>query len=307
MVNSTASLYTLEMIGKIPDQPTPYAVLGLPVSHSLSPNFQNAAFEHLKIPAKYYAIEVTEEQLPAAVSALKEKKFGGWNCTLPLKVKMAELVDEISPAAQVLGAVNTVLNENGRLTGFNTDAEGWVKAVREDFQADVHDLRIMILGAGGTGRALAIQAALEKCERLVIVNRTLARAEELAGQLAPHFSPDRVLGPRDRLMALPWDENLIAQELNQIDLLVNATSVGLKPSDPPVIPLHILQPHLLVYDTIYSPARTRLLGGASQAGARTANGVTMLLQQGAAAFAIWTGQSAPVPQMRVALERALAK
>lgn len=299
-MSSAATIYNSETFAKIPDRPTPYALLGHPIAHSLSPIFQNAAFDYLKIPARYHLIDVPEEQLPLMVAKLKEKKFPGWQCTLPLKIKMAKLVEKLSPSAQALGAANTVLNDNGKLTGFNTDAEGWVKALKDDFGADVRGLRIMILGAGGAGRALAIQAALEKCERLVLVNRTLERAMELSAQLAPHLGSDR-------LLVLPWDENRIAEELKQIDLLVNATSVGLKASDSPVLAADVLQPHLLVYDSIYRPAKTKLLENAEKIGARTANGVSMLLHQGAAAFTLWTGQAAPLPQMRVALESSLAK
>lgn len=297
-------IFTLENVNRIASAPTPYAVLGYPVTHSLSPSFQRAAFAKLGLDAQYHRIETPQEKLPAVVQAMKAQRFGGWNCTLPLKIDMLGLVDEANDTARTFGAVNTVINDNGKLIGFNTDGEGWVAAIREEFGVDVRDLRILILGAGGAGRGLATQAALEKCQRLVLVNRTASRAQELAKQLEPLIASDRLIGPKARLVALPWDENAIASELTDIDLLVNATSSGLKPGDPHLLPARLLTPNLLVYDTIYKPHRTPLLQSAEQAGARVANGLSMLLHQGAAAFSLWTGQAAPLPEMRAALLKA---
>lgn len=300
-------VFTLETIGQIASTPTPYAVLGYPVTHSLSPSFQRAAFAAVGLAAQYHRIETPQENLPAVVAAMKAQKFGGWNCTLPLKIDMLGLVDEATETAKILGAVNTVINENGRLIGFNTDGEGWVSAIREEFGVDVRDLRVMILGAGGAGRAIATQAALEKCQRLVLVNRTLSRAQELAAQLAPVIHSDKLLGAHARLEAIAWDEEEIGRQLIDIDLLVNATSSGLKSFDPPLLPARVLNPNLLVYDTIYKPNRTKLLLNAEQSGARVANGLSMLLHQGAAAFSIWTGRTAPVAAMRAALQQAAAR
>lgn len=297
-------VFTLETMNLIASAPTPYAVLGFPVTHSLSPSFQRAAFAATGLSAQYHRIETPQENLPAVVAAMKTQKFGGWNCTLPLKIDMLGLVDEANDTARAMGAVNTVVNDGGRLLGFNTDGEGWVAAIREEFGVDVRDMRIMILGTGGAGRGIATQAALEKCERLVLVNRTASRAQELAQQLEPLIASDRLLGPKARLVAIPWDDDAIERELEDIDLLVNATSSGLKPTDPHLLPARLLTPNLLVYDTIYKPHRTPLLQSAEQAGARVANGLSMLLHQGAAAFSIWTGQPAPVSAMRVALQGA---
>ncbi len=280
-------------------------MLGYPIKKSFSRVFQNAAFDALKIPARYYAIETKLEELEQTIIKLKEKNFGGWNCTLPLKIQIMPLLDEISPSAKILGAVNTVVNDRGKLRGFNTDADGWVKAIREDFNVDVRDLRIMILGVGGAGSALATQAALEKCPRLVLVNRTYERAQSLAEKLRTHYSENLSPSTKPRLLAIPWDEQLIAQELSQIDLLVNATSAGMQPSDPPLLSAEILKSHLLVYDTIYQPLETKFLQEARQIGAKTANGLNMLLHQGALAFTLWTGKEAPLAQMREALHSAI--
>ncbi|HSI85227.1 MAG: shikimate dehydrogenase [Candidatus Methylacidiphilales bacterium] len=284
-----------------------YGVLGFPVRHSLSPGFQQAAFDALKLPARYVRVEIPPERFTEAVAELRKRPFAGWNVTLPHKGAMHDAVDELTDSARKLQGVNTVLNDGGRLIGFNTDGEGWIKAIREEFQADIRDLRIMILGAGGAGRALAIQAAIERCERLILVNRTYERVAELAEYLQPAFDRTTLIGPSQRLVALPWDEARIAEEINQVDLIVNATSVGLKAWDAPILPARVLQPHLLVYDTIYKPDPTRLLQEARAAGCRTANGLSMLLHQGAASFAIWTGQTPPLDVMRRTLLKALGR
>lgn len=279
-----------------------YAVVGFPVAHSLSPVFQEAGFRELGIEARYVRVEVEPDGLPSAVEALRGVGFRGWNCTLPHKHTMLELCDELDDSARQLEAVNTVLHEDGRLTGFNTDGQGWVRGVRQDFCVDVRDMRVMLLGAGGAGRALAIQSALEKCERLVLVNRTYEKVEGLARELAPLLDSEKLMGAHERVKAIRWEEDLIAEEIGSMDLVVNATSVGLRAHDPAVLPSRILQPHLLVYDTIYR--RTRLLMAAQEAGARGASGASMLLHQGALAFEIWTGRTAPLAAMRKALVEA---
>ncbi|MEM1059410.1 MAG: shikimate dehydrogenase [Verrucomicrobiota bacterium] len=289
----------LESIGELAPSPALYGVLGHPVAHSLSPGFQTAGFAALDRDAQYVKIDAAPENLPAVVAKMKELGFAGWNVTVPLKNHMHALCDELDEQATLFGAVNTVLHSDGQLLGFNTDGIGWDEAIREDFHVDVGDLRILILGAGGgAGRALSKYAALQHCERLVLVNRTPGKAEELAAELRPVFASDKLEGPHDRCTARPLEPEIIEEELATCDLLVNATSVGLKPTDPPLLPSGVLAPHLLVYDTIYRPARTRLLRDAEARGARVANGLSMLLHQGAAAFSIWTGQEAPLAAMR---------
>ena len=300
-----AKIYSPESLAELNANGQLYGVIGYPVQHSLSPALHAAAFEKCQLDAQYVAVEIPPEKLSETVALMTKKPFAGWNCTLPHKIELAKLMDELADSAQKLGGVNTVLNDNGRLVGFNTDGEGWVRAIREEFSLDVRDLRIMILGAGGAGQALAKQAALERCEKLVLVNRTEARVRELAASLAPHFDSQKLMGADARLKVVPWDEALIAKELDQIDLVVNATSIGLKASDAAVLPARILQPHLCVYDTIYRPAKTRLLAAAEEAGARTANGLSMLLHQGALSFEIWTGNQAPLMAMKMALRKAV--
>ncbi|MEM1156875.1 MAG: shikimate dehydrogenase [Verrucomicrobiota bacterium] len=281
-----------------------YGVIGCPVAHSLSPAMQLAGFQSLGIDAQYVRVEIQPEELPDAIQTMRELPFQGWNCTLPHKLELARLVDQLGESTRRLGGVNTVIHENGQLTGFNTDGEGWMRAVREVFSLDVRDLRILILGTGGAGQALARQVASEGCERLVLANRSVEKAERLAGELKPHFISDKLLGSHDRLRVIPLDDAALEPELEAIDLIVNGTSLGLKATDPPVLHDRLLQPHLCIYDTIYR--KTRLQEAAIAAGARVSNGLSMLLHQGALSLELWTEQNAPVEVMRDALTKAAA-
>ena len=283
--------------------PVRLGIFGDPVAHSLSPQMQNAALENLGLKERYARFQIGEEELEAGLELVRRLNFVGINLTLPHKTAALSLMAEIDEGARQSGAVNTVLVEGEKLLGFNTDGPGFLHAIRSEFSVDLRDLRVLLLGAGGgAGRAIAMQCALENCERLVLVNRTLEKAQELAKELAPYFSGSRVLGPVARLQAVPWDETSLRFQLANTDLVVNATSVGMKRSDPPLIAASLLAPHLMVYDTIYTPARTPLLAAAADAGALGANGLSMLLHQGALSFEIWFGRKAPLDVMRAALK-----
>ncbi len=222
---------------------------------------------------------------------------------MPHKIAAFTLVDELDENAKRIGAVNTVLVQKKRLIGFNTDGLGFSQAIREVFSVDLRDLGVLLLGAGGAGRAIAMQCARENCERLVIANRTFKNAQTLAEELREFFVEPRVLGPVPRLQAIKWEEAAFRSQIAHVDLVVNATSLGLKRTDPPAIPSFLLAPHLMVYDTVYSNGRTSLESAAMEAGARAANGAAMLLHQGALAFEIWFGRDAPIDVMREALRR----
>ena len=215
--------------------------------------------------------------------------FLGWNCTVPHKFGMFGLVDEITETAARMHAVNTVVNRGGKLSGYNTDGNGWVRAMRQDFSIEIKGLRVMILGAGGgAGQALARQSVFEGCKSLVLVNRTVEKIVPLQKELSEGTS---------RVSVAAFDPEILRQELRDIDLVVNCTSQGLKASEPPVLTADVLHSGLLVYDTIYKPAPTKFLAEAACAGAKTSNGLSMLLHQGALAFEIWTGHDAPVDEM----------
>jgi len=285
----------------LPTKPTRYAVLGSPITHSLSPIMQQAAFDQCGIDARYYRIEVPEEKLAGALGHLRAVSFGGWNCTVPLKSRMFELCDRRAESAETFGVVNTVVNENGTLVGHSTDGIGWSQALREAFARGPGDLRILVLGAGGAGRSIAIQALLEKCPRLVLVNRNAGRARALADELEATFLHGT---DRERIQVKTWDE--LPAVLGEVDLVVNATSAGLGPESPAVLSRRLLRSGLLVFDTVYGAGSAAFRAEAAATGARFTDGLGMLLHQGAAAFRLWTGREAPVEVMRDALRIAFS-
>ena len=301
-VETSKSVYTLAdlknwdaVIHDVSPRPR-VAVFGDPVEHSLSPQLHNPALQACGIDAQYIRLQIRPEEFDEAVRLLPKLGFYGTNCTIPHKFLALEAMDRVDDLARKLGAVNTVVcDDDGSLVGFNSDGPGFLRAVREEFMVDVSDLRVMIIGAGGgAGRAVAVQCAVENCERLVLVNRTTDKAEAVARELEPYFQDTRVLGPVKRLAVCPWETEALHEELNDIDLIVNATSVGMKRTDPDLLPHHLLQPHHFAFDMIYSPLETRFLKSAEDRGARTTNGLAMLLWQGVFSFEWWFNRDAPV-------------
>jgi shikimate dehydrogenase len=282
--------------------PIKLAVFGDPVAHSASPPMHNAALAHSGIPARYARIHVRAEELGTALSAVAREGFIGVNCTIPHKAAALGLMHRVDEHARRIGVVNTVLVDRGELVGFNTDGPGLVRAIRADFGVDLRDLRILVLGAGGgAGRAIAMQCGIEQCERLVLVNRTPEKARALAAELATFFHAPKVTGPGERLSVAEWNDASLRAEMEHTDLVINCTSVGMKRTDSSPLASSLLQPHLMVYDTIYTAARTKLMQAAAEAGARSSNGLSMLLHQGALSFEIWFDRGAPLEVMRAAL------
>jgi len=282
--------------------PIRLGVFADPVAHSLSPQMQNPALRALEINMQYARFHIRANELRSALRFLRELDFVGINLTVPDKIAGLTQIDVADESASGCGAVNTVRLHDKKLIGSNTDAEGFSHAVRSEFSIDLRDLRVMILGAGGgTGQAIAWQCALENCERLVLVNRTLAKTSAISERLRPFFAEPRVLGPVARLEAVRWDETAMRAQLADIDLIVNATPLGMNPSDPAPIPARLLAPHHIVFDCVYGPSRTKLLRAADEAGARGANGLSMLLHQGALSFSVWFNREAPIAAMRSAI------
>jgi shikimate dehydrogenase len=316
---STTDRYTLadlerwSEITRDVDPPIRLGVFGDPVAHSLSPEIQNAALRAFEINMQYARFHIRPNELRSALRFLRELDFVGINLTVPHKIAGLTQIDVADESASRCGAVNTInvntahgavptAPENKKLIGSNTDAEGFSRAVRSEFSIDLRDLRVMILGAGGgTGHAIGWQCALENCERLVLVNRTLAKTNALIDRLRPFFAEARVLGPVARLEAVPWEETAVRAQLADIDLIVNATPLGMNPSDPAPIPARLLAPHHIVFDCVYRPSKTALLRAVDEAGARGANGLSMLLHQGALSFSIWFNREAPIEAMRSAI------
>src|SRR5213080_979305 len=284
------------------EPPVRLGIFGDPVAHSLSPQMQNAALRACEIDMQYARFHIRTNELRSALLFLLTLDFVGINVTVPHKIEAFKQVDETDESAARAEAVNTIRVRDEKLIGSNTDGEGFLRAIRTEFSIDLRDLRVMIIGAGGgTGRAIAWQCALENCERLVLVNRTLEKANALAEQLRPFFMEPRVLGPAARLEAIAWEESSIRMQLAEIDLIVNATPLGMNSSDPAPIPARLLAPHHMVFDCVYGPSKTALLHAAEQAGARSANGISMLLHQGALSFSFWFDREPPIDAMKAAL------
>lgn len=262
----------------------------------------NAALEHCELKMRYEAFAIAPDELRTALRLLPELNFVGVNLTIPHKISGAAIVDELDDFAHRIGAINTVQVDGDKLIGFNTDGPGFSRAIRSEFSVDLRDLRVLLLGAGGgAGRAIAMQCAVEGCERLVLVNRTREKAERLVAELRPAFVDARVAAPVARLEAVPWDEHALRMQIANTDLLVNATPLGLRRSDTSPLSAASIAPHLMVYDIVYARTRTPLIIAAEEAGARCANGLSMLLHQGALAFETWFDRDAPIDVMRAAL------
>jgi shikimate dehydrogenase len=282
--------------------PIRLGIFGDPVAHSLSPQMQNAALHACEINMQYGWFHIRANELRSALRFLRQLDFVGINLTVPHKIAGFAQIDAAEASASLCGGVNTIRLDEKKLIGSNTDAEGFSRAVRSEFSIDLRDLRVMILGAGGgTGHAIACQCALENCERLVLVNRTLGKITALEERLRPFFAGARVLGPVARLEAVPWEESGVRAQLADVDLIVNATALGMNASDPVPIPARLLAPHHIVFDCVYGPAKGAFVRAADEAGARGANGLSMLLYQGALSFSIWFNREAPIDAMRSAI------
>ena len=271
-------------------------LLGTPVKHSISPLMHNESFRQLGLDFVYLCFDVREEQLETAVAGLKAAGIAGFNLTMPCKNRMAQLCDELSPAASLIGAVNTVVHTDGKLIGHNTDGIGFWRSA-EEAGFSVPDKTVTLMGMGGAATAIAVQAALDGVKELNIFARPTSRFWNRAVTLTD--SLNQQTSSQVRLFE-QQDTTALNHALDTSDLLVNGTSVGMAPHTdatilPDVSPLH---PELTVADVIYNPRETLLLRQAKEAGCKTFNGMYMLLYQGAEAFRLWTGQEMPVEHIK---------
>jgi len=266
-------------------------IIGDPIEHTMSPVMHNAAFEKMGVDYFYVPFRVKKEQLAKAIEGVRALNIRGLNVTIPHKVDIIPFLDGLDPLAKRIGAVNTVVNDEGILTGYNTDATGFLQALLER-GIEPRGGNIVILGAGGASRAISFILA-ETGSNLVILNRLLELdwAEELASRLSHTFAKE--------VEALELNQKNLAEALEKADILVNATSVGMTPSmDETLVPFNLLKPGLVVFDIVYNPIKTRLLREAEEAGAKIISGIDMLVWQGALAFEKWTGLKAPIELIR---------
>ncbi|MGA2385785.1 MAG: shikimate dehydrogenase [Candidatus Bathyarchaeia archaeon] len=275
-----------------------YGVIGDPIEHTLSPIIHNAAFEALKLDCIYLAFRVKPDEVENAVQGMRALDIQGLSVTMPYKNAVVSFLDEVDQTATFLGAVNTIENENGKLFGYNTDGFGAFKALKEN-GVEVEDKKVLLLGAGGTARAIALALALEGAE-LVILNRSPKAAIDLANMLRETYNK--------KVDADELSRETVKANLANADVLVNATSVGMKPNvNQTLVASEWLKPELAVMDIVYDPVETRLAKDAKAAGTKVVSGVEMLIQQGAVSFEIWTGREAPVEVMRGAALNHLQK
>jgi len=274
-------------------------VIGDPIEHTMSPVMHNTAFNHLGLDYIYVAFRVPGEELGKAIAGMRALGITGLNVTIPHKVSVIPYLDKLDPLAEKIGAVNTIVNNNGVLTGHNTDASGFLQALL-DKGVEPAGKKVAILGAGGVSRAISFSLA-DRGAEIAILNRKLELdwAEKLAKELSGAFNKE--------VPALELNENNLTATMAKTDILVNATSVGMTPNDNEApVPAGLLRPGLFVFDAVYNPIQTRLRREAEAAGAETIGGLDMLAWQGALAFEKWTGEKAPVELMKKEATEVLA-
>ncbi len=281
---------------------TKYAgVIGHPLKRSLSPVFQQAAFDHLGLDVRYEAWPTSPERLADAVDGLRAADRLGANVTIPHKEAVIPLLDEVDELSGRVGAVNTIVNREGKLHGRNTDVGGFLRALREDGGFDPAGARVLVAGAGGAARAIAVALIDAGASQVTFINRTLSRAGKLVEALKRE-------GSGAQLHALPEVYASWAASVLSCRLLINCTSVGMagtqEEKDSPV-PTDLIPSSALVFDLIYRPAKTPLMAAAERRGARVLGGLPMLIYQGAESFRLWTGAEPPLEVMFAAARAAL--
>ena len=295
-----AGFYTFEQLSLgLPSlsPPARLAVIGLPVAHSRSPQMHNPALQAAGIEAQYVRVEVPIGRVAESFSHFAAQGFFGVNITIPHKLEALQAVEFLDPLAEHLGTVNTLAIRDGRFWGFNTDGPGFLRSLHESLGTSPSGLRIAVLGAGGgAGRAVAIQCALAGCEALTLINRDPTKLPELCAQV-------RQFAPACSLTCLPHTDETLAQLPAAADLIINATSLGMRESDPHLLEAKQLASHRpLIYDMVYRQGGpTALVAAALQVGCAVADGMELLLHQGALSFEHWFGRPAPLEIMRNAL------
>jgi shikimate dehydrogenase len=276
-------------------------IIGYPLGHSLSPPMHNAAFKHLGLDFHYVPFPIKPEDLADGLEGLKSLNMVGCNVTIPYKEHIIPFLDQLDVEAKMLGAVNTIVNRDGMLWGYNTDSSGFLRSLVEDLGFNIAGKKALILGAGGAARAVAFALAKAGIEGMVITNRSFGKGQKLAEDVQGYY-PCRV-------QACLLEPQTLKERLSSAQLLVNTLPLGMYPhveGMPPIQP-EWLEPSLTVCDLIYNPPKTRLLEMAEKQGCTILNGEGMLVYQGAEAFKLWTGQEAPVSIMRNILKQELER
>ena len=273
-------------------------IIGDPIEHTMSPAMHNAAFYKLGLDYVFVPFLVKKEGLRQAIDGVRGLNIRGLGVTIPHKVAVMQYLDQVDDLAQKIGAVNILVNDNGILTGYNTDAGGFLRALLER-GIEPKGKMVAILGAGGASRAISFVLA-ERGANLIILNRTWDKAIELADRVARSFG--------NKIEALPLDKENLTKALGRADIMMNCTNVGMHPHvSETLVTANQLKSDMIVFDTVYNPIKTQLLKEAEKAGATTISGVEMLVWQGVLAFEMWTRHKAPVEVMREAVIKMLQK
>ncbi|MFC1461222.1 shikimate dehydrogenase [Verrucomicrobiota bacterium] len=283
---------------KISSKTKPFAVLGHPIGHSLSPVMHNAAFAALDMNAVYLAFDVHPDRLMSTLPVMADLGFGGINLTVPLKEVAYRGISCLGESAKALGSVNTVKIGSGGLEGYSTDGEGFLRGIREAFDLSVEGLSIFVLGCGGAGRAVAVASAVAGADRLMLTDHDMNRAGKLESEIAG-------LASKVQAQTVASDLASWTRASLESDLVVHATPVGMRCDEDSLLGADAFRAGQAVYDLIYMFPETALMKVAREAGARVSNGLDMLLFQGVLSFSIWTGRDAPVEKMRQTLEQAV--
>ena len=282
---------------KITGKSKVFGIIGWPVSHSLSPVFQNAAFEYLGLDCCYVPFPVEAGKIDAAMRAIPALNIAGLNVTVPHKESVISCLSALSEEAMMIGAVNTITVSGDRLIGHNTDGQGFIASLSEAGEP-VDGRSILILGAGGASRAVVFSLAEGGASTIIIANRTVIKAESLTEQVRQRF-------PAVKIEATGMEHADLKRVFHNVDMIINTTSIGLKIEDPSPAPKEFLHKDLFVCDLIYNPPDTELIRYAKELCRGHMNGSGMLIHQGAASFKLWTGIEPPIQVMRQALQDAL--
>ncbi|MBI3813575.1 MAG: shikimate dehydrogenase [Nitrospinae bacterium] len=271
-------------------------IIGYPIGHSLSPLMHNTAIKHLGLDYIYLPFEVKKEDIALAVGGVKGLGIKGINVTIPYKETVIPYLDGMDESAGLIGAVNTIKLEGDKLKGYNTDGMGFLQSIKIDAQEDVKGKKVILFGAGGAARAIAIQIALEGAEEIIIANRTIEKGEKLT-----EYINKKLKAQSSKLKAQSSKLKAQIEYFRKADIIVNTTSVGMKSSDTPLFPYNYISDRHLICDIVYRPLETDLLREASKRGAKILNGLGMLIYQGSLSFKIWTGYEMPVEVVRKTL------
>jgi len=274
-------------------------IIGYQLSHSISPEFQQAALDHHKINAEFHRWEIKEDELNSFFETIQDADFVGASVTIPYKEKCVDLVDKVSDSANLIGAVNCIVNTNNQLVGHNTDGSGFIRALKTKHGFNLKNKKVLLIGAGGAAKAISHSLIKENIKEITIANRTVSRGDELAQKLKSITT---------KVNSIKLERQSLIKPLKDVDLIVNTTSIGMKNSLHPEhspIPIDLIPNNAVVNDIVYNPIETPLIKAAKMRNASTIGGLDMLVYQGVEAFELWTGRRAPETIMYDAAREAL--